>query len=171
MPKLMTAQAVVTHYGEPYARSLRMYQLGIEPPHNLVFTNGCFDVLHPGHIALLQEARKLGAALIVGMNSDASLARLKGAARPVIDEEGRYEMLAALACVDAVVIFDDDTPLSIIEAIKPDILVKGDDYAGCEIVGAREVYETGGEVILLPRRLDPRTNEPYSTSRIIIAGT
>ncbi len=101
----------------------------------IVFTNGCFDILHIGHIALLAEARRQGDKLIVGINSDRSVQRLKGPSRPMIGERERAQMLAALAAVDSVVIFEADTPLAIIEAIRPDVLVKGGDYTEADIVG------------------------------------
>ncbi len=100
-----------------------------------VFTNGCFDVLHAGHVALLEKARSLGGILIVGLNSDASVRRLKGASRPLNRLADRARVLAALAAVDAVVAFSEDTPHTLIKVLRPDILVKGADYAGGEIVG------------------------------------
>lgn len=164
--KLATAKGIVTEYGIAGSRRARLMLRNIDPP-TIVFTNGCFDLLHPGHIASLQHAKSLGGILVVGLNSDESVRRLKGPTRPVICEEGRYTMLAALSCVDHVVIFDEDTPLSVIETITPDILVKGADYANREIVGSKHVYETGGEVELSPVTLNPRTGEPYSTSQIL----
>ncbi|MEM6629284.1 MAG: D-glycero-beta-D-manno-heptose 1-phosphate adenylyltransferase [Bacteroidota bacterium] len=112
----------------------------------LVFTNGCFDILHSGHISYLESARKLGDKLIIGVNSDASVARLKGPSRPIQSEGSRARILAALECVEAVVLFEEDTPLDLIRAILPDILVKGGDYAIEEIVGHEVVIENGGEV-------------------------
>jgi D-glycero-beta-D-manno-heptose 1-phosphate adenylyltransferase len=114
------------------------------------FTNGCFDILHPGHIASLSDAAREADFLIVGLNSDGSAHRLKGEGRPVIDEKSRALMLASLAIVDAVVIFDEDTPLNIIETIKPDVLVKGGDYTIEQIVGAKEVIASGGRVVINP---------------------
>lgn len=116
----------------------------------VVFTNGCFDLLHRGHVEYLARARELGDILIVGLNSDDSVRRLKGPRRPLITQEDRATTLAAMECVDAVTIFDEDTPLDLIEAILPDTLVKGGDYDIHEIVGGREVQEHGGEVITLP---------------------
>lgn len=113
----------------------------------VIFTNGCFDILHPGHIRTLEQARALGDALIVGINSDASVHRLKGPARPVIPERERAEILAALECVDAVVIFEEDTPQAVIARILPDVLVKGGDWAGDQIVGREEVEAAGGKVV------------------------
>jgi len=108
----------------------------------VVFTNGCFDIIHPGHVRLLKEAAALGDILVVGINSDDSVRRLKGPGRPVQDEKSRAEVLKALSAVDAVVIFDEDTPLEIIKKIKPDVLVKGAQYGEGEIVGEESVVET-----------------------------
>src|SRR5215813_10084056 len=116
----------------------------------IVFSNGCFDLLHPGHIQSLEQARALGDALIVGINSDESVRELKGAGRPVLPELERAEILAALDCVDAVVIFDELTPREIISALLPDILVKGGDWPGNQIVGREEVEAAGGRVVSIP---------------------
>lgn len=112
----------------------------------VVFTNGCFDILHVGHIRYLQEAWGLGDMLIVGLNSDASVKRLKGEARPVQNESDRAEILAALDCVDYVVVFDEETPFELISRIQPDILVKGGDWPVEKIVGSDVVLKHGGEV-------------------------
>ena len=112
----------------------------------LVFTNGCFDILHPGHVAYLESARRLGDRLIIGVNSDASVSRLKGPKRPIQSEASRMRILAALECVEAVVLFEEDTPLTLIKTVLPDILVKGGDYAIEEIVGHKEVLQSGGQV-------------------------
>ena len=117
---------------------------------SIVFTNGCFDILHVGHIRLLEEARRKGDRLIVGLNNDDSVRRLKGPSRPVVGEEERARVLAALSAVDAVVVFGEDTPLRLIEAIRPDVLVKGGDYTAENVVGAREVRAWGGRVELIP---------------------
>lgn len=109
----------------------------------LVFTNGCFDLLHPGHVRYLEAARGLGDVLVVGLNDDASVRRLKGAGRPILQLAERAEVLAALASVDYVVAFGEDTPLRVIEALQPDVLVKGADWGADDIVG-REVVLTGG---------------------------
>jgi D-beta-D-heptose 7-phosphate kinase / D-beta-D-heptose 1-phosphate adenosyltransferase len=127
----------------------------------IVFTNGCFDLLHPGHIRLLQQARSLGDRLIVGLNADASIRRLKGPSRPILSELDRAALVGALACVDLVVLFEEDTPLSLIEAIKPDILVKGADYRIQEVIGGELVERYGGKVVLVP------ILDGYSTTGVI----
>jgi D-beta-D-heptose 7-phosphate kinase/D-beta-D-heptose 1-phosphate adenosyltransferase len=117
----------------------------------VVFTNGCFDLLHPGHIHYLEEARSLGDALIVAVNTDASMARLnKGPGRPLTPEADRARVLAALACVDRVVLFGEDTPLALIIRLTPNVLVKGGDYQLHEIVGREAVLARGGRVVALP---------------------
>ena len=116
----------------------------------VVFTNGCFDLLHPGHIRSLEYARALGDALIVGLNSDASVRQLKGESRPVIPQDERAEILAALECVDGVIIFDDLTPQRTIAALLPDVLVKGGDWPGDKIIGREEVEAAGGCVVSVP---------------------
>jgi D-beta-D-heptose 7-phosphate kinase/D-beta-D-heptose 1-phosphate adenosyltransferase len=117
---------------------------------SLVFTNGVFDLLHPGHVDVLLGARRQGDALVVGLNSDASVKRLKGAERPVRSEAERAYVLAALAMVDAVVVFEQDTPLELIKALEPDVLVKGGDYTEANVVGAQEVRSMGGRVVIIP---------------------
>ena len=116
----------------------------------IVFTNGCFDILHVGHIHTLKEALKLGDKLIVGVNSDQSVKRLKGEERPLINEHDRAELIASMAVVDAVVIFDEDTPLSLIKATIPNVLVKGGDWRVEEIVGGELVQQAGGDVVSIP---------------------
>ena len=116
----------------------------------VVFTNGCFDLLHPGHIQSLEQARALGDALIVGINGDASVRELKGSGRPILPELERAEILAALECVDAVVIFHEVAPRETIAALLPDVLVKGGDWAGDQIIGREEVEAAGGRVVSLP---------------------
>ena len=116
----------------------------------IVFTNGCFDVLHFGHVHYLLEARKLGDILVVGLNSDDSVRRLKGPARPINGEKERAFVLAALGCVDYVVLFEEDTPENLIKAVRPDVLVKGGDYALDQIVGADFVRQNGGSVTTIP---------------------
>ncbi len=115
----------------------------------VVFTNGCFDLLHVGHVRSLEQARSFGDRLVVAMNSDASVRRLKGAGRPLVSVRQRAEVLAALHCVDWVVIFGADTPLASIEALRPDVLAKGGDWKLSEIVGRREVESWGGRVVRL----------------------
>mgnify|MGYP001144595642 CR=1 FL=1 len=111
-----------------------------------VFTNGCFDVLHVGHIRYLKEARSLGDRLIVGLNSDDSVKRLKGNHRPYVPEAERAELLLALSVVDEVLVFEEDTPLELIKKVKPNVLVKGGDYSIEQMIGAKEVIDCGGEV-------------------------
>jgi len=118
--------------------------------HKVVFTNGCFDILHRGHITYLAQARQMGDLLVVGLNSDASVRRLKGPTRPVNDEQSRALLLAALEMVDYVVLFEEDTPYNLILKVKPDLLVKGGDYAIDNIVGADFVLQRGGEVRTIP---------------------
>jgi D-beta-D-heptose 7-phosphate kinase/D-beta-D-heptose 1-phosphate adenosyltransferase len=127
----------------------------------IVFTNGVFDILHPGHLRYLQAARRHGDLLIVGLNSDASVRRNKGPARPINPELERAEVLAALDCVDAVSIFDDETPADIIRRVQPDILVKGADWPANQIVGRDTVEARGGRVILEP------VEQGYSTTTLI----
>lgn len=127
----------------------------------VVFSNGCFDIIHLGHIDYLEKASQLGSKFIIGINSDVSVKRLKGPQRPVQPEEARTRMLAALGFVDAVVLFEEDTPLRLIETLKPHILVKGDDYTIESIVGADVVLREGGEVKTIP------LVKGYSTTEII----
>jgi rfaE bifunctional protein nucleotidyltransferase chain/domain len=116
----------------------------------LVFTNGCFDILHVGHVRYLNQARALGDALVVAINSDRSVRKIKGESRPIVPESERAEVLAALSCVDYVFIFDDPTPKRIIDAIVPDVLVKGADWSLSEIVGRDTVENAGGVVLNVP---------------------
>ena len=127
----------------------------------VVFTNGCFDLLHPGHIETLEKARQLGDVLIVGLNSDRSVQEMKGAGRPIMPEHERAEVLAGLDCVDAVVIFDEATPKETVAALLPDVLVKGGDWASDKIVGREEVEAAGGRVVLVP------VVAGYSTSAMV----
>lgn len=115
----------------------------------IVFTNGCFDLLHAGHIAYLTDAAALGDVLVLGLNSDSSVQRLKGLDRPINDEITRSTVLAGMFFIDAVVFFDEDTPLELIKSVRPDVLVKGGDYEIKDIVGATETLERGGEVKVL----------------------
>jgi D-beta-D-heptose 7-phosphate kinase/D-beta-D-heptose 1-phosphate adenosyltransferase len=116
----------------------------------IVFTNGVFDLLHPGHVRYLRQARALGDALIVGINSDRSVRAIKGPSRPITPEDERAELIAALVCVDAAVIFDEDTPWQLIAALQPDVLVKGADWAEDAIVGRDLVEARGGRVVRVP---------------------
>lgn len=127
----------------------------------IVFTNGVFDILHQGHIFSLSQAAKEGDYLIIGLNADASVKRLKGDSRPVNDQESRALVLASLVMVDAVVIFEEDTPLELIKALLPDVLVKGGDYTVEQIAGSKEVIANGGKVIINP------ILEGFSTTNII----
>lgn len=126
----------------------------------IVFTNGCFDLIHPGHVRSLRDARRLGDRLVVGLNGDASARRLgKGPGRPVLGEDERAEVLAALEMIDYVSIFDEDTPLELIRAVEPDVLVKGSDWAEGEIAGADFVRGRGGRVERLPYHAGLSTSE------------
>ena len=116
----------------------------------IVFTNGCFDILHAGHVKYLQIARDLGDALIVGLNSDASVNRLKGSRRPIVEESDRALVLGALEAIDVVVLFDEETPARLINMLIPDILVKGGDYRPQEIIGYDTVTRNGGRVVVIP---------------------
>ena len=128
---------------------------------SIVFTNGCFDILHYGHVDYLEKARAMGDKLVVGLNSDASVSRFKGTDRPIQDQNSRARILASLQFVDLVVLFDEDTPKDLISALIPNVLVKGSDYLAENIVGAEVVKKTGGEV----KTIDFVPG--YSTSRII----
>jgi len=127
----------------------------------VVFTNGCFDILHAGHVIYLQEARGKGDLLVLGLNSDDSVRRLKGENRPVREEFDRAVLLAGLESIDMVVVFDEDTPEILIQKLKPDVLVKGGDYSLSEIVGADFVHSIGGQVVIIP------FVEGFSSSNII----
>ena len=150
MDSILTLEQAILRFG-PRKRNGR----------RLVFTNGCFDLLHPGHLRSLEQARALGDVLIVGLNSDSSVRQLKGPGRPVIPERERAEILAALESVDAVVIFDELTPREVIARLLPDVLVKGGDWPGDQIVGREEVEAAGGRVVLAP------VVPGYSTSEIL----
>ena len=138
-PAILTLDEAILRFGREKRNGRR-----------IVFTNGCFDLLHPGHIRSLELARGLGDVLIVGLNGDASVRQLKGPGRPVIAERERAEILAALESVDAVVIFDDLTPREVISRLLPDVLVKGGDWPGDQIVGREEVEAAGGRVVSIP---------------------
>lgn len=135
--KILDREALIERFGRPRKDKL-------------VFTNGVFDLLHRGHVHYLFEARKLGATLVVGVNTDDSVRRLKGPHRPINTERDRVFVLAGLACVDAVTLFDEDTPQALIASLLPDILVKGGDYTPDQVVGRREVEQNGGAVVILP---------------------
>ena len=146
--RILSGETLLARFGRPRDR-------------RLVFTNGCFDLLHRGHVEHLAQARALGDILVVGLNSDASVRRLKGVGRPLVAEADRAAALAALRSVDAVTLFDEDTSLELISALLPDVLVKGGDYDLDGIVGREVVEEAGGEVRVLPFL------EGYSTTRML----
>lgn len=131
----------------------------------VVFTNGVFDILHSGHVEVLERARNEGAALVVGINSDASVKRLKGESRPICNEEQRMIVVAAMECVDAVVMFEEDTPIAVVKAIQPDVIVKGGDYTVDTVVGRDIVQARGGRVVIVP------VLDGYSTTSIITSIT
>ena len=143
---------------EQLTRQLKIWKLLDK---KIVFTNGVFDILHQGHLALLNEAASFADILIVGVNSDTSVKRLKGDSRPLNNEYSRALLLASLVMVDAVIIFEEDTPLELVKALLPDIMVKGGDYTVEQIAGAKEVMEAGGRVVINP------ILEGYSTTSII----
>jgi rfaE bifunctional protein nucleotidyltransferase chain/domain len=146
----MTLEQLIVRFGREKRNGKRV-----------VFTNGCFDLLHPGHIHSLEAARALGDLLIVGINSDESVRILKGEGRPLTPQDERAEILASLECVDGIVIFDELTPREVIAALLPDVLVKGSDWPGNQIVGKEEVEAAGGKVVLID-------NVPgYSTTEIL----
>ncbi|MBR5652301.1 MAG: D-glycero-beta-D-manno-heptose 1-phosphate adenylyltransferase [Bacteroidales bacterium] len=128
---------------------------------NVVFTNGCFDIIHAGHIDYLSKARNLGEVLVVGLNSDESVRRLKGPQRPINDVDARSKVLASLFFVDYVIVFEEDTPLNLIKSVRPDILVKGGDYTRDTVVGADFVESYGGKVVIMPLL------KGYSTTSIL----
>ena len=147
--KIFDRDALLAKYGRPRSGTL-------------VFTNGCFDLLHPGHVQLLADARALGDALAVGLNTDASTRRLgKGTGRPIVAEHGRAVMIAGLESVDAVCFFDEVTPASLIAALLPDVLVKGEDYEHDRVVGREVVEAAGGRVELMP------LVQGYSTTALV----
>lgn len=135
--KILTLPQLLERFGRPRSDTV-------------VFTNGCFDLLHRGHVEYLTAARQLGDRLVLGLNTDASVSRLKGPGRPVTPEQDRATVLAGLAAVDAITFFDEDTPRNLIATLLPDVLVKGGDYRPDDIVGKTEVEAAGGKVIVLP---------------------
>jgi D-beta-D-heptose 7-phosphate kinase/D-beta-D-heptose 1-phosphate adenosyltransferase len=141
------------------AEAVRAVRAARRRGERVVFTNGCFDLLHVGHVRSLEQARSLGDHLIVAVNSDAGVRRLKGAGRPIVPARERAEVLAALACVDWVVLFRDDTPRSLIRALRPDVLAKGGDYRLDRIVGADDVLRRGGRVVRLRQVPSARTSQ------------
>jgi D-beta-D-heptose 7-phosphate kinase/D-beta-D-heptose 1-phosphate adenosyltransferase len=149
-PAVLTLEEIILRFGPGKRNGKRV-----------VFTNGCYDLLHPGHIQLLEKARSLGDILLVGINSDQSVRTLKGQGRPVIPEKERAEILANFECVDAVVVFDELTPQKTIATLLPDLLVKGGDWPGNQIVGREEVEAAGGKVVLID------VVEGYSTTEIL----
>lgn len=150
--KILTREQLLRELGRP--RRLRV-----------VFTNGCFDILHPGHVEYLYEARTLGDVLVVGLNTDDSVRRLKGPDRPLNAEESRAIVLAGLGCVDVVTPFDEDTPRALVAALQPDVLVKGGDYRAEDVVGREEVEAAGGIVTILPFRAGHSTTGLVSRIR------
>lgn len=148
--KILSAATVAERVRRAQARGLRA-----------VFTNGCFDLLHAGHVQLLERARRCGDLLVVGVNSDRSVRRLKGAGRPVVRQRDRARLVAALACVNYVTIFDTPTPHRLIERVQPRVLVKGADWSAKEIVGRDAVVAHGGRVVRVP------LVQGYSTSRLM----
>ena len=150
MDKVLASEDLPAKVNELRQRGLR-----------IVFTNGCFDILHPGHLSYLQKARSLGDVLIVGINSDRSVKELKGNLRPIFDQDERCELLSGLESVNFITIFDKSTPRDLIKAILPEVLVKGGDWGLEQIVGREEVEASGGRVVSLPYE------EGYSSSAII----
>ncbi|WP_280362495.1 adenylyltransferase/cytidyltransferase family protein [Nocardia wallacei] len=144
---------------DPFALAERVRRSG----GRLVATGGCFDLLHPGHISLLRQARSLGDALVVCLNSDESIRGRKGADRPVVPAHDRARVLLELSSVDAVVVFDEPTPTGLLERLRPDVWVKGDDYAGSDLPEADTVHRHGGEIVLVP------VLPGYSTTRLVAA--
>ncbi len=132
---------------------------------SVVFTNGCFDLLHVGHLSLLERARGQGDVLVVAINDDASVARLKGPSRPVVRQDERAEVLSGLECVDRVLVYSDDTPLRVIKALLPDVLAKGADWAYEDIVGRAEVEAAGGKVVRLELIFGVSTTELIARAR------
>lgn len=153
----MNSASKIVDWGEAQILVNQWKQQGL----SIVFTNGCFDILHIGHVDYLEKARNLGGKLVLGLNSDQSVRSIKGEKRPIVEQYARARVIASLSFVDAVILFDENTPLRLIQAIKPDILVKGDDYNIENIVGADFVIKHGGSVQTVP------LVEGFSTSTII----
>ena len=151
MSKQITFAPIFTFRDEHDREKLHLWRKAMREEHKkLVFTNGVFDILHHGHVSYLKEARNLGDALIIGVNADASVRRLKGEKRPLQKENDRASILAALKSTDCIVVFDDDTPLSLIEFVIPDILVKGADWNVENVAGKDVVEKNGGKVLTIP---------------------
>ena len=144
-----------------FFRNVSDYLASVPPRKGMVFTNGCFDVLHVGHIKYLQSSRSLGDYLVIGLNADTSVRRLKGDQRPLNNEEDRALVLLALSCVNYVILFDEETPARLIESLKPQVLTKGGDYRRENIVGADFVEKNGGKVVVIP------FEKGYSTTGLI----
>lgn len=133
----------------------------------IVFTNGCFDILHIGHVQYLEKAKEQGDILVLALNSDASVRSIKGPLRPVVPQDERAYVMASLEVVDYVTIFDEDTPLALIEYLQPDILVKGGDWSRETVVGAESVEKSGGLVVIIPQVSETATDNPASTTNVI----
>jgi rfaE bifunctional protein nucleotidyltransferase chain/domain len=158
MQKLEIIQSKIIKSHEELSRLLAYWNFKDQ---KIVFTNGCFDILHKGHIDYLAKAASLGDVLVLGLNTDDSVRRIKGDARPIQDEESRAQILAAMQFIDAIVMFDEDTPYELIKTVQPDFLVKGSDYSAEDIVGYDVVMSKGGQVVTIDFL------EGYSTSRIV----
>lgn len=157
----MTKQETLQHKVLNEHQAIQMVNRWRLTGKKVAFTNGCFDILHKGHIKVLTEAAQTANKLIVGLNADASVRRLKGEERPLNNEQDRALLLAALQFVDAVVLFEQDTPEALIKLLKPDVLVKGGDYKMNEIVGADFIQDSGGEVVIVP------IEEGYATTQLV----
>jgi D-beta-D-heptose 7-phosphate kinase/D-beta-D-heptose 1-phosphate adenosyltransferase len=151
----------------PLARLRRELAAARRRGERIVFTNGCFDLLHAGHLHCLERARRLGDRLVVAVNADASVRRQKGPGRPLVPARQRALLLAALACVDWVVIFREDTPRALVRALRPDVLAKGGDWALDAIVGRAEVLRRGGRVVSLPELAGIRTSQLLERARLL----
>src|SRR4051812_44430585 len=146
----MSSSKLIAPQDKIFTRAQLVERFGRPRTNCVVFTNGVFDLLHRGHVEYLFAARELGDVLVIGLNADASVRRLKGPTRPVNQEMDRAIVLAGLACVDAVTIFDEDTPAELISTLVPDVLVKGADYAADQVVGRETVEAAGGKLVLIP---------------------
>ncbi|MCP4312731.1 MAG: D-glycero-beta-D-manno-heptose 1-phosphate adenylyltransferase [Bacteroidetes bacterium] len=160
---MLSYEAIVHKLITP-EKAAELFSPDFRGENRIVFTNGCFDVLHRGHVYYLAKAREMGDLLVIGLNSDTSVSKLKGKGRPVNGQKARAEVLGALGMVDYIILFEEDTPLNLISTVRPDLLVKGGDYQVEKIVGYKEVTSRGGEVITIP------ILEGYSSSSIIERG-